>query len=143
MRRLWDFECTGEECGHTWEALVEYEDRDGQSCPRCETSARRLMSAVAHWIPSQERTNAQLKKRSLDHHKEILKGGHDPRARNNGLGFGGDLDYRAKTRSKNRKKGVVQDKLSTWRKYHKDEPQSPIEQQLAQVMPTVLPGKEG
>lgn len=44
MLRMYDYSC--EHCGHSFEALVEVEERKFQSCPECDGRAKQALRKV-------------------------------------------------------------------------------------------------
>ena len=76
MFRMLEFVCG---CGHGFEALLDLPPDSGVSghqheCEECGSMATSVISATAGHMPSAERTQAQLRKRSIDHGKAVAEG---------------------------------------------------------------------
>jgi len=97
---LFEYKCTNEACGETFETLVKPEAKDEVNCPSCDSQAHHIPSLFASWTPSRERTNQQLKKRSSNHTaRKLAQGGEDALKENDSYRNTSD-SWHSKTRSK-------------------------------------------
>lgn len=109
---IWDYECP--ECGKVEERFVKSEDQDEQFCEdHPEIKMNRLPASITGWVEFEGRTHQQLKKRSEEHTERMLDKQNDLEL--NERQTQTNRDWYNKTRNKNTKKGVVQEKSNMWK----------------------------
>jgi len=113
--KLFEYECDA--CGKKEDRLVNNDTRDNQVCG-CGEPLRRCISAVKGWVKSKERTDMQLKRRSMNHTRKMMESRQDPRE--NETFRNTNQEWHNKTRTKVTKKGMVEEHKNDWKKWKAD-----------------------
>ena len=83
MLKIVEFYCG--DCASRFEAMLDLPSGVGtlghESQCGCGQTCPSVLSAPTGWVASEGRTSAQLKRRSLDHHKRVV-GGKEPDVKN-------------------------------------------------------------
>jgi len=111
MLVIWDYRCNG--CENEEEIIVDSKEQDCQKCKRCDTPLTRVMAATPGWVDFPGRTEQQLKLRSEVHTERMLHNQNDLAL--NERQTQTSREWRNKTRSKNTKKGVVEENSNKWK----------------------------
>lgn len=115
MLTVWDYECEG--CDITEERTVESEQKDAQICPACEKPLQRLIGApILHTISEgsvehQER----MRRRSYEHTMRSVRKGNS--LKTNETTRTTCPEWYGRTRSKNTRKGMVQQNLNLYKQF--------------------------
>jgi hypothetical protein len=115
MITVWDYECG--HCDIIEERTVQSEEKDKQECNECHNPLQRLISASKLHTITEGTTEHQerMRRRSYEHTMRNVRQGNS--LKNNETTRTTCPEWYGKTRSKNARKGLVQENLNLYKKF--------------------------